>query len=366
MKQKCIALLGRRDHPTDAIEEYCHFLGEAFLTHDLDLQIVRVEWSDLGWSAALSQLRRLGSEADGKWVFVQYTALAWSARGFPLRFRRVLKILRRAGARIAVVYHDVEPFDGSRVIDKLRRRIQGRVMRKALCASDLAIFTVALEKISWLTNKPRNATFIPVGANFSAPQKPAQSPNTSSEKPLTVAVFGITGGNAGEREIESIAEALRFVSTAIKNLRLVVLGRNSEAAENKLRDVLRDVALEIHIMGVLPSERVAQALSASDVLLFVRGQISTRRGSAIAGIACSLPVVAFAGMETAPPITEAGIEFYSPEKKGDLGAALLRVLKDRKLRESLSERSRCTQEQYFSWVVIAERYAEAIAKSRTE
>src|SRR5439155_27206149 len=62
----------------------------------------------------------------GLWVIVQYTALAWSSRGFPLRFSRVLEILKGAGVRVAVVYHDVEPFAGTRIIDLLRRQAQLR------------------------------------------------------------------------------------------------------------------------------------------------------------------------------------------------------------------------------------------------
>ena len=47
----------------------------------------------------------------------------------------------------------------------------------------------------------------------------------------------------------------------------------------------------------LTAEEIVRKLGASDVMLFARGPISTRRGSALAGIACE-------GWETAPPITE--------------------------------------------------------------
>jgi len=50
------------------------------------------------------------------------------------RFVRV-KTLKAAGARVAVVYHDAEPYSGTRVIDRLRRRAQLRTMRKALLVS---------------------------------------------------------------------------------------------------------------------------------------------------------------------------------------------------------------------------------------
>jgi len=68
--------------------------------------------------------------------------------------------------------------------------------------------------------------------------------------------------------------------------------------------------------------------------------------------------VAFAGSETAAPITEAGVAFFSPQRKGDLGDVLLRVLKDEHYRASLTQRSWVAQRQYFSWPAIAARYAE--------
>jgi len=65
-----------------------------------------------------------------------------------------------------------------------------------------------------------------------------------------------------------------------------------------------------------------------------------------------------AGSETAAPITEAGLALFSPQRKGDLGDVLLRVLEDEHYRASLAQRSWVAQQQYFSWPVIAARYAE--------
>jgi glycosyltransferase involved in cell wall biosynthesis len=103
-------------------------------------------------------------------------------------------------------------------------------------------------------------------------------------------------------------------------------------------------------------------MSNCDVLLFVRGPISTRRGSAIAGIACGLPVIAAAGPETSSLIKDAGVAFYSPQKKGDLGEVLLHVLEDEHYRASLAQRSWIAQQRYFSWNVIAARYTEFFEK----
>ena len=363
--QRIIALLGRRDAPTDAVEEYCRYLGEALHEHGYDLKMERVAWEESGWSSAMRRLRRRAKDWDGAWVLVQYTALAWSARGFPRRFLRVLKTLNATGARVGVVYHDVEPYEGSRVIDRLRRRTQLRAMRAALRIAGAAIFTVPTERLSWFERHQGNAFFIPVGANLPASiQSASPRQHNSTTDKLTIAVFGVTGGDTGKKEIENIAEAVRFASSRVKNLRLTVLGRHAQDAEAGLRELLKGTTVELHVLGVLPAEDVARTLSVSDVLLFVRAPISSRRGSAIAGIACGLPVVAFEGPETAPPITEAGLALYSPQRKGDLGDALARVLEDEHYRTTLAQQSWLAQAKYFSWRAIAARYAELLRKPR--
>src|SRR5579859_4213987 len=101
-EQRVIALLGRKDEPTDAVEEYWHYLGGALRAHGFNAEIARVAWNEHGWASALDELRREANKWHGQWVCAQYTALQWSRRGFPLRFLQVLDILRRSGARIAV------------------------------------------------------------------------------------------------------------------------------------------------------------------------------------------------------------------------------------------------------------------------
>ena len=360
MTQKCIALLGRQDAPTDAVEEYCRYLGEALRAHDFALELQRVSWVENGWPAAMRELERQAAAWRGSWVLVQYTALAWSERGFPLRFLRVLKILRQAGARVAMVYHDVLPYHGSRTIDKLRRRAQVHAMNEALRSCDLGVFTVPISKIPWIPKKHIRAVFIPVGANLPAPETAWKTQRHITSRLLTVGVFGITGGESGIWEIASISEALQIVAERLGKLRLVVMGRHSDTAEKALRNLMDKMPIEVSALGILPGGEIVQHLSCCDVLLFVRGGISSRRGSAIAGIACGLPVVALDGVETASPITEAGVVFADPQRQRGLGEALLKVLADAEYREVLAARSRHAQETYFSWKAIGARYAEAL------
>jgi glycosyltransferase involved in cell wall biosynthesis len=363
---RIIALLGRRDEPTDAVEEYCRYLGGALRDRGSAMELVRVPWAERGWTSALRELREKAHAWNGKWVLLQYTALAWSARGFPLGFLRVVKELRDSGAQVAIVYHDVEPFTDRRWIDAIRRRAQLRVMQKTLKVANLGIFTVPLDVISWLGKSHSSATFIPVGANLPVEHFVAAKSGETEQTPLRVVVFGITEGDTGRKECARIVEAVGFAAARGGAVRLHAFGRGALECESELRKGLKNVAVELRVEGVLPAEQVVEALSSSDVMLFVRAPISSRRGSAIAGIACGLPVIAYSGTETAPPITEAGILLVSPGNNAELGEALLRVMSDAPFRESLAERSRQAQRNHFSWEAIAERYVEALRQQEKD
>jgi glycosyltransferase involved in cell wall biosynthesis len=360
MTQPVVALLGRRDQPTDAVEQYCIHLGEALSAHDFALEILRVPWKERGWPIALRNLRQRATEWRGRWVLLQYTALAWSSRGFPMELSRVIRALRHAGTRIAVVYHDAQPYSGSRAVDQLRRFVQRRVMRQLLRSSDQAILTVPPEKLPWVSPGMKQITFIPVGANLPLLTPSANESSLHDGEMPAVAVFGVTGGSAGEQEVAQITTAVRFAAKKLGKLRLLVFGRNADSAEARLRQGLRALPVALRVMGVIPETDVEALLRSSDVLLFVRGSISSRRGSAIAGISCGLPVIAFVGSETAAPITDAGVVLVPSGNKTALGEALVRVLSDREYHARLAERSRAAYKTHFSWHAIATQYASLL------
>jgi glycosyltransferase involved in cell wall biosynthesis len=365
-ERRIVALMGRRDEPTDAVEEYCRYLGGALRKRGFAMELARVPWLESGWPIALRELRERSRDWRNSWVLLQYTALAWSARGFPMRLPRLVKQLRDAGARIAVVYHDVEPYGGARVIDRVRQAAQLRVMRQVLTSADLIVFTVPLGAISWLGRAACNAVFIPVGANLPTADLRTAGLAAQPVGPLRIAVFGITEGATGRKECDRIVDALRFATTNGRQFRLHAFGRGASEFESQLRAGLRDVVVKVCVNGVLPPEQVVKALLSSDVALFVRGPISSRRGSAIAGIACGLPVIAYAGPETASPITDAGVLLVPKGKKVELGKALVLIADDAKLRASLAERSRQVYQEHFAWDAIAERYINALNEQSPE
>ena len=352
-----ILLLGRQDHPTDGVADYCDHLRAEAINQGIEFETRQLRWAEMGWSAAFSELRDAASAWRGRWVFMQYTTLAWSRRGFPVRAPRVLNVLRECGARPGVVFHDATALVGNGIVGSAREYCHLRVLRQHYERCDLGVFTLPLKKISWLPMRREKAIFIPVGANC---PEPGTVRDDEHDGMKTIAVYGVTGGASTESEVADIAFVIRQVLQTVSPLRLLVLGRGSKEAESAIRGALADSAVEIEILGVVSPEEVTLALSRADAQLFVRGQISSRRGSAIAGIACGLPVVSYSGPETDWPITEAGVLTVPPGDRAVLAGALANILQDNELRVALAAKSRAAQQKYFSWQAIARMYADAL------
>jgi glycosyltransferase involved in cell wall biosynthesis len=358
--EKAILLLGRRDEPTDGVADYCGKLSEAGPARGLAFEIARVHWAEKGWAAALAELRKAAASWRGLPVFLQFTTLAWSRRGFPLRAPRVLGVLRECGARPGVVFHDFFPLPGKGIVGRAREYSHLRVLRQLYARSEIAVFTVPLNKIAWLPLRREKAIFIPVGSNFPQPEIEITQ-NERLPATVSVAVFGFTDGVRGVEEVGDIAYTLKFAKSRGVQLRLVALGRGSSKFEEPLRNALNGSGIEVSALGLMPPGDLIRALANSQALLCVRGQVSSRRGNVIAGIACGLPIVGYRGAETGFPITEAGVRLVEAGDREGLAQALASILTDEKLYRELCERSANAARKYFSWDAIATQFANALA-----
>lgn len=353
-----VALLGRKDQPTDGVYDYCEYLSAAFARRGDSLDVVELRWDVRGWRRAFLDLWTRSRFWKDRPVLLQYTALMWSARGFPLGALAVIAILKWRRARLGVVFHDVDYQAARGIIRRMRVACQKFCIRTAFRCAEFPILTVPASQIPWLPRDSRRATFIPVGANFSPAdiaKKPAQFPATR-----TVAVFGVTGSAQIGVETRDIAYVMKQAAATGLNLRLDVFGRNAMEAEPILRKELGDTKTSLSIAGVLPAEEVRARLSDADVLLFVRGPISSRRGSALAGIVCGTPVVGYRGAETAAPVTEGGVVLVELNDCAALAKALIAVLTDAQLNHELRQRNCAVTVKYLSWDAIALQFARAL------
>jgi len=290
-------------------------------------------------------------------VLLQYTAFSWSRSGLPLPFVLTALLLRGRGARLAVVYHDSLPHEGSSPVARLRKAAQGAVMRWAYRLSDLAVLTVPLASVSWLPDR-RRAVTIPVGSNVGPLDSSSRTPSRRSEEPI-VAVFGVTGGHA-RPEATLVAEALAPARNSMPGLRLVFFGSGTREAEPTIREFLGGIPTEV--LGVLAPDGAQEVLERARALLFVRGAVAGGRTTAVAAIAAGTPLVGFAGPTTGSPITEAGVYLVPYGRTDLLGEALREVLCDAALWNDLHERNLAAMAQHFSWAAIATRLLEALGE----
>ncbi len=351
-----VILLGKKDFPTDGVDDYCQNLSSALENRGYRPTTMPVPWAEAGWSRALLGLWRASWSWKDHWVLLQYTALSWSRRGLPLPFLAVLLVLRYRCARLAVIFHDSLAWPGNSFLGLVRRACQHLVMRLSYHWSDTSILPVPPAGVHWLPPNQTKVAFIPVGANV--PMVRMKQPSGVK----TIGVFGITdGGACMTTEISDIAFAASEASRYVAPLRLLSMGRGSQEAEERLGQALKGSPVELVTLGRLPSEEVSRNLAQSDLALFVRGGVSSRRTSAIAAIACGVPLVAYSGPETGPPLTEAGVVLVPLGDREELARAVIRLLTDEQLRRELHRRSVDAQQQYFSWSAIAHRFQAVLS-----
>jgi glycosyltransferase involved in cell wall biosynthesis len=350
------ALLGRRDTPVDGVEDYCTFLGRALARRGVSLKVERVEWADRGWVPALFRLWHHSAEWRGKWVLLQFTALNWSRHGFPFGALVTLAILRRRGARCAVVFHESFGRSGPRWIDRFRGAFQNWIGLALYLRANRSIFAAPLSSVPWLPKDASNAAFISIGANIPAPEANHSAAAERNSSGKTVAIFCLSDPPHLQKQLDDISRAVRAATKTDANLRVVFLGRGTAEAKDEIRSAFAQIPVRLSNLGLQDAEEISRVLAESDVMLCVRGPLYPSRGSALAGIACGLPIVGYAGAAEGTPLMEAGIELVPYLDADAMGRALARVLADDELRAALGLRSREAHSKLFSWNVIASRF----------
>jgi len=351
-----IALLGHTDTPVDGVEDYCSHLSGALERLGARMDVARVPWFDRGWPVAMRRLARESLSWQGRWIVLQFTALAWSKHGFPFGVLAVLAILRRRRVRCAIMFHELHRHGGSRWIDRVRGVCQDWVIRKIYRDAELAILPDPLPTIAWLPRCDSKAVFIPIGSNL--PYRMLKS--GTNDKVKTVAVFCLSGPFHLAEELADISEAIRTATETEDQIRLLFLGRGTDEAKNDIARAFKNIPVEIENMGLQSPETISDALASADAMLCVRGKLYLRRGTAIAGIACGLPIVGYAGAAEGTPLVEAGVVLVPYRDGRALGVALARVLGDANLRLELKQKSIRASGKYFSWDVIAGAYVDSL------
>ena len=357
---KIAILQGKRSAPACGVADHSVQLAEA-LNQRNDVILIDVDWSELGWLRAMFALHKQYRSNSRDWAVLQFTPLGWSDHGFPFGALVVAIVTRLSGVKLATIMHDPIAFTGTRLRDVLRRHTQQVVMRGLVRCVHVSFVTLEPGKLPWADNRLRSRLIqLPVGSNFPSPVNHTLGVERSA---FTVLVFGISKGQE-VREAEEIATIMKAVSSEVNGTRLVVMGNGSQSVGALFGQLLADANIDVTTTGVIAAERIGQWLCNGDAFLFVRGVVSARRGTVIAAISHSLPIVGYQGSETGWPVTEAGVALAPRGNWMELATALIRLAKDSTWRESSRLLSRKAFEQYFNWDGIAHRMELELGRGR--
>lgn len=359
-----ILLLGRPDAPTDGVADHAEHLSAALRAEGVASSVVRLP-VDAGRNAALDAARSTARAHPGAWFLVQYTALAWSPRALPTLVLHLLRAIREEGGRTAIVFHDVRPYEGSRPQDRVRRFVQAHVMRRAARMADRAIAPLPADRLRWMLDEgsARFAT-VPIGANLAVDRVASRDPSWSraAHGMRRIGIFGIIADERRASEIQALREiALRVQARTGAPVRVQAFGRGVPAAEAELRAALEPHGVEVVAEGIVPAPRLEATLQRCDVILFLRSALTGQRGSALAAVAAGVPLVAFAGRDTAPPVTSIGALFAPEGDTSAMADLAAEVVTSEKTWRQLHLQQARAFDASFSWKAVARRLLEVLA-----
>ena len=100
-------------------------------------------------------------------------------------------------------------------------------------------------------------------------------------------------------------------------------------------------------------------------MICVRGKLFPRRSSAITGITCAVPMVAYAGACEGTHVAEAGIDLVPYRDVPALSAAVKRLLEDDQRWNEFRRRSLRVHNEYLAWDAIAAKFVQALGLEET-
>ncbi len=294
-------------------------------------------------------LRRGGSKSQ---VLVQYVPHMYGYRAMNLPFATWLRL---RAPRYWVMFHEVA-FPMSRQ-QKLTHNILGGVnhvmARLAVGGADRIFVSVAKwekvlredcfvrRSVEWLP-VPSN---VPTEVDAEAVRRVRGQLSADTEG-LIVGHFGTFLGRIADHLLAAIPPLLR---SDVKR-RAVMIGRGSDGFTRALVDKFPELRERIVARTDLPGQDVAEHLAACDVLLqpYLDG-VSSRRGSAMAGLALGRPIVTTVGDATESLWLGDGLVEAVPlaDCDGFVRKAEF-LLGSREDRDRLGDRGRRGYEAYFS------------------
>jgi glycosyltransferase involved in cell wall biosynthesis len=142
------------------------------------------------------------------------------------------------------------------------------------------------------------------------------------------------GRLAKEKNWETLIEAVAEAAKTVSNIRLVILGDGDERRDLEKLAKKLGVNDKINLPGLVPFEEIPEYLAAADLFSFA--SISETQGLVtMEAMAAGLPVVAVDASGTSDVVRDGKDGLLTENDPKDLAQAIVRVLQDNELRESL-------------------------------
>jgi glycosyltransferase involved in cell wall biosynthesis len=142
-----------------------------------------------------------------------------------------------------------------------------------------------------------------------------------------------------EKNVELLLDAFQRIAAAHATVRLVLVGRGTEAGALRRRLDQRESAGRVLFVGGVPSTTVARYYQAADVFVF--SSVTETQGLAVLeAMACGLPVVAVRASGVEEAVLDGVSGLLVPEEREAFAGAVLQLLGDPDLARKLAAGAR--------------------------
>jgi glycosyltransferase involved in cell wall biosynthesis len=284
-------------------------------------------------------------------VLVQYVphAFGFKAMNFPF----VAWLYARRQANITVMFHEVAyPVDASQ---SLKHNLHGLATQKMAAIVARAAERIFVSTSSWepqlraISGTAKPIVSIPVPSNLPVVEDSfAAQAIRSRQLPVEGPIVGHFG-TYGDSIAKLLDRILPAILVGVPSASVFLMGRNSEVYRERLIATNPQLGGRIAATGMLGERDASAHISACDLMLqpYPDG-ISTRRTSAMVGLAHGRAVATTSGHLTEPLWAESGAVAISPVNEPLKNAALVsHLLLDPKHREQLGAAGRALYRSKF-------------------
>jgi glycosyltransferase involved in cell wall biosynthesis len=355
------ATSGMRDHARLLAQELTaqgtpcslHWLARS---EDQGLTAARAETRR--WARALAdQLREQRPDA----IVLHYASFAYAHRGVPLLLGPTLAAIRRSGAPVIALMHELAyPWRGG-----ARGALWAASQRAALVPlvrSSSAVIVTTEQRSQWLASRrwlPRRAIAVaPVFSNLPPPH-----PQVAVDDSL-VGLFGYAYEGAAVAIVLDALTELRGHAGAVVLELLGAPGPETEVGREWRHGARqRGVADALRFSGRLPAQELSDALARCAALICAASPGPTsRKGTLAAELASGRPVVALDGHLTWSELVEQDAARVVAANPAALAGELARLLSDTGARDALGARGREFHERRMAVARTAELVISLIGR----